>query len=107
MHCSARLAVTAVPSRLRESHNAGAYLELLDANRYPPYEANLTLSDMAQVLLEAPADVSIQEAIGDLDEIHDAMERLDTYDQIQPGAFKRRYINAQLRKQTWTGEKTS
>jgi hypothetical protein len=83
------------------------YLELLDAHRYPPFEAILTLADMAQTVLEAPADVSIREAIGDLDEIHEAMERLDTYDDFQPSAFKRHHINAQLRKQTWTGDKAS
>ena len=36
--------------------------------------------------------------------IREAMARLETYDQFQPSAFKRRQINAELRKQIWTGE---
>ena len=87
--------------------DAWAYLELLNEYRVPPFEAILTLADMAQAVLEAPAGVSIREAIGDLDEIREAMERLDTYDKLQPSAFKRRHINAQLHQQTWTGEKAS
>ena len=59
---------------------------------------------MAQVILDAPADVSLREAIGDLDAIRDAMTRLETHDQFQPSAFKRRRLNAALRQQTWTGE---
>ncbi len=83
------------------------YLELLDAHRVPPFEAILTLADMAQALLEAPVGVSIREAIGDLEAIREAMERLDSYDQFQPSAFQRRHINAQLRQQSWTGVKVS
>jgi hypothetical protein len=56
------------------------YLELLDEHRVPPFEAILTLADMAQAMLDAPADVSIREAIGDLDVIREAMARLATYD---------------------------
>ena len=62
---------------------------------------------MAQAMLDAPAGVSIREAVGDLDAIREAMARLETYDQFQPSAFKRRQINAELRKQTCTGENAS
>jgi Plasmid pRiA4b ORF-3-like protein len=88
-------------------HDAWTYLELLDEHRVPPFEAILTLADMAQAMLEAPAGVSIREAVGDLDAIREAMDHLETYDQFQPSAFKRRHINAQLRQQNWTGEKAS
>jgi hypothetical protein len=84
--------------------DAWAYLELLDEHRYPPFEAILTLADMAQAMLDAPAGVSIREAVGDLNAIREAKERLETYDQFQPSAFKRRHINAELRQQIWTGE---
>jgi hypothetical protein len=47
--------------------DAWAYLALLDEHRYPPFEAILTLADMAQAMLDAPAGVSIREAVGDLD----------------------------------------
>ncbi len=87
--------------------DAWAYLELLDEHRYPPFEAILTLADMAQAMLYAPPGVSLWEAVGDLDTIRDAKERLEIYDQFQPSAFKRRHLNAELRKQAWIGEQTS
>ena len=64
-------------------------------------------ADAAQVLLEAPADVSIRAALGDLDPIREAMERLETYQQLQASAFQRRSINTQLRQQIWTGAQES
>ena len=77
---------------------------MLDAHRYPSVDALRVLANAAQVLLDAPADVSIREAIGDLDAIRDAMDQLEIYQQLQPSAFQRRLINAQLRRQTWTGD---
>jgi hypothetical protein len=79
------------------------YLELLDAHRFPPLDAVRVLANAAQIVLDAPADVSIREAIGDLETIREAMDRLDTYQQFQPDAFNRRDINIQLRQQSWTG----
>ena len=79
-------------------------LELLDEHRYPSLDALRVLADAAQVVLDAPAHVSIQDALGDLDEIREAMDRLDLYQQLQPSAFNRRHLNAQLRTRTWTGE---
>jgi hypothetical protein len=55
-------------------------------------------------LLDAPEHVSIRDAIGDLDEIREAMDRLELYQQFQPEAFKRRQVNAQLRTRTWAGD---
>ena len=79
-----------------------AYLALLDEHRYPSLDALRVLAEAAQVLLEAPPDVSIREAVGDLDAIREAMDQLETYQQLQPSAFQRRAINAALRRQTWT-----
>jgi hypothetical protein len=62
------------------------------------------LADAAQVVLEAPAHVSIREALGDLDEIREAMDRLNLYYQFQPSAFNRRHLNAQLHAWPWTGD---
>jgi len=62
------------------------------------------LADAAQVVLDAPAHVSIREALGDLDEIREAMARLDLYRQLQPSAFNRRHLNVQLRTRTWIGD---
>jgi len=76
---------------------------MLDEYRYPSLDALRVLADAAQVLLDAPADISIREAIGDLDAIREAMDRLAMYQQLQPSAFQRRPINVQLRRQTGTG----
>ena len=95
------------PAPLEHVRDAWAYLWLFDENRYPPVEAILTLADAAKVVLEAPTSASIRESIGDLDAIREATDRLETYQQFQPSAFKRRHINAQLREHTWTGAKTS
>jgi hypothetical protein len=65
-------------------------------------DALQVLAEAAQVLLEAPPDVSIREAVGDLDTIREAMDQLETYQQLQPSAFQRRAINVELRRQTWT-----
>ena len=62
------------------------------------------LADAAQVVLDAPAHVSIRDALGDLDEMREAIDRLDLYQQLQPSVFNRRHLNAQLRTQTWTGD---
>lgn len=92
------------PAPPEHVHDAWAYLELLDEHRYPSWDALRVLADAAQVVLDAPAHVSIREAIGDLDPIREAMERLDLYRQLQPSAFTRRHLNAQLRSRTWTGD---
>jgi Plasmid pRiA4b ORF-3-like protein len=92
------------PAPPEHVHDAWTYLELLDAHRYPSWDALQVLADAAQVVLDAPAHVSIREAIGDLDEIREAMDRLDLYRQLQPSAFTRRHLNEQLRSRTWTGD---
>jgi hypothetical protein len=92
------------PAPPEHVHDAWSYLELLDAHRYPSWEALRVLADAAQVVLDAPAHVSIREAIGDLDPIREAMARLDLYRQLQPSAFTRRHLNTQLRARTWTGD---
>jgi len=92
------------PAPPEHVHDAWTYLELLDEHRYPSWDTLRVLADAAQVVLEAPAHVSIREAIDDLDEIREALDRLDLYPQLQPSAFHRRYLNAQLRTRTWTGE---
>jgi hypothetical protein len=86
-------------------HVQGAWdcLEQLDANRYPPLEALRVLADVAQVVLDTPAGVSIREAIGDLNAVREATDRLEVYEQFQPGAFRRRHINAELRTRAWKG----
>jgi hypothetical protein len=67
------------PAPPEHIHDAWTYLELLDEHRYPSWDALRVLADAAQVVLEAPAHVSIREALGDLDEIREAMDRLNLY----------------------------
>lgn len=74
---------------------AWAYLELLDAPHYPPMGALRVLADAAQIALNTPAHVAIREAIGDLGEMREAMDRLDLYQPFQPSALQRRHGNAQ------------
>jgi hypothetical protein len=90
-----------------DSDGPWAYLAELDAHRYPPPDALRVLADAAQAVLETPAGVSIREALGDLEAIREAMDRLERYQQVQPSAWNRRHINAQLRMRTWTGDKQS
>lgn len=95
------------PAPPEHVQDAQTYLTLLDEYRYPSWDALRVLAETAQVLLEAPADVSIREAVGDLDIIREAMDHLETYQQLQAGAFQRRAINTQLRRQPWTGAQES
>jgi hypothetical protein len=92
------------PAPPEHVQDAWTYLALLDEHRYPSWEALRVLADAAQVVLEAPAHVSSRDAMGDLDEIREAMDRIELYQQLQPEAFKRCQVNAQLRTRTWTGE---
>jgi hypothetical protein len=54
------------PAPPEHIHEAWTYLELLDEHRYPSWDAIRMLADAAQVVLDAPAHVSIREALGDL-----------------------------------------
>ena len=55
------------PAPPEHVQDAQTYLEMLDAHRYPSLDALRVLVDAAQVLLDAPADVAIREAVGDLE----------------------------------------
>lgn len=89
------------PAPPEEVPDAWTYLALLDAHRVPPMEAILTLAEMAQAILDAPADVPLREAVGDLDAIREATARLEAYERGQPSAFQRRQVNAALRQHRW------
>jgi len=92
------------PAPPEQVQDAWTYLALRDEHRYPSWEALRVLADGAQIVLEAPEHVSMRDAIGDLDEIREAMDRLELYQQFQPEAFKRCQVNAQLRTRAWAGE---
>ena len=89
-----------------ESGGAWAYMVQLDQHRYhPPVDALLTAADAARALLEADADASVRdavrEAIGDLDVLQEAVDRLEVYQQFQPKYVDRRAINAHLCAWPW------
>ena len=69
------------------------YLERLDRHRYP-FEDLAVVPETVQRLLDSGGD---RKAIGDLDELREAMERVETYEQFQPDRFERREVNRQLR----------
>ena len=89
-----------------ECGGAWAYMARLDQHRYhPPVDALLVAAAAARALLEADEDASVRdavrEAIGDLDVLQEAVDRLEAYQQFQPEHVDRRAINAQLRTWPW------
>ena len=75
---------------------AWAYMQKLDQHA-PPLEEIQRMAEVARVLLEAGPKISVQEAVGDLEEFRDSLERLEAYQEFQPDHFSRRQVNAQLR----------
>lgn len=63
----------------------------------PPLEEIQRMAEAARVILEAGPKISVQEAVGDLEEFRDSLERLEAYQEFQPDHFSRRQVNAQLR----------
>ncbi|MGV8118474.1 MAG: hypothetical protein AB2L14_01805 [Candidatus Xenobiia bacterium LiM19] len=51
--------------------------------------------------MKAEPDSLIRDAIEDMDELQEAVHRLDAYYQFRPEHFERRKVNAQLRAWTW------
>ena len=64
------------------------------------------VADAISTLLNVDAQTSVRAALGDLEELREAVDCLDTYQQFQPDYFDRRKINAQLQSRRWYGEET-
>jgi hypothetical protein len=76
---------------------AGAwdYLERMDRHKYqPPIEELGIMAEAMQRFLDSDGD---RRAIGDLDELREAVDRVKAYQDFQPGKFDRRELNRQLR----------
>ena len=76
---------------------AGAwdYLERLDRHKYRlPIEELGIMAEAIQRFLDSDGD---RHAIGDLDELREAVDRVRADQDFQPGKFDRRKLNAQLR----------
>jgi Plasmid pRiA4b ORF-3-like protein len=69
------------------------YLERLDQHRYP-FEEFAVMAEAVQQLLDSGGD---RQAIGDLDELREAVQRVEAYQEFQPERFQRRPVNRQLR----------
>jgi len=76
---------------------AGAwdYLERMDRHKYqPPIEELGIMAEAMQRFLDSDGD---RRAIGDLDELREAVDRVKAYQDFQPGKFDRRELSRQLR----------
>jgi hypothetical protein len=80
-----------------------AYLEQVDEHRLP-FDAMLVMAEAAQLLLDEDCD-DAREALGDdgLEELREAVDRVDEYHKFQPELFDRKSVNAQLRDQVRQG----
>jgi hypothetical protein len=71
-----------------------AYLQRLDEHQsHLPLEELGLMAEALQRWLEAEGD---RQAIGDLDELREAVDRVETYQAFQPDRFDRRTLNRQL-----------
>jgi Plasmid pRiA4b ORF-3-like protein len=86
-----------------DCRGAWAYTERLEQHRlYPPLEAMYVVAKAISVLLEADPHMSVQEALGDLDDLREAVDCLEAYQVFQPDHFDRGDINRRL--QGWVSE---
>ena len=74
-----------------------AYMEMMDEYRSPPLDAMLVAADAVRAVLEADPQIAIREAMGDMEELREAVERLRDYHEFESDKINRRRINAQLR----------
>jgi hypothetical protein len=81
----------AAPSK--DCCGARDYLERLDRHRFP-FEHLAVMAEAVQRLLDCDGD---RKAIGDLDELREAVEGLEAYHEFQPQRFERRQVNHRLR----------
>ena len=73
-----------------------AYMERLDQHRSPPIDAMLVVADTIMVMLEADPHTSVREALGELDDLREAIDCLEAYQAFQPEHFDRGDINRRL-----------
>ena len=74
---------------------AWAYLQRLDEHKsHLPLEELGLMAEALQRWLDAEGD---RHALGDLDELREAVDRVEAYRAFQPDRFDRRALNRQLR----------
>jgi hypothetical protein len=75
-----------------------AYMKLCNHHQLnPPLQELSFIADMLSRVLDAKENETIRDVIGDLDELQEAMDRLETYQHFQPGRFDRREVNRRLK----------
>jgi Plasmid pRiA4b ORF-3-like protein len=80
-----------------DCRGAWAYTERLDHHPlYPPLEAMGVVADAISTLLEADPQTSVWAALGDLDDLREAVDCLEAYQTFQADLFDRGDINRQL-----------
>jgi hypothetical protein len=82
-------------------------MERLDQHRLsPPLDAMGVVAEAISTLLETDPQTSVREALGDLDDLRDAVDCLEAYQAFQPDHCDRRHINRQLQSRIWDGDET-
>lgn len=56
------------------------------------------MAEAVSRLLDVRGNETIREALGDLDELRDAVDRVEAYQQFQPDRFDRRRVNRRLQQ---------
>lgn len=85
---------TAPPEDCR---GAWAYMERLEQHRlYPPLDAMAVVANAISTLLEADPQTPVRAALGDLDDLREAVHCLEEYQAFQPDHVDRGDINRQL-----------
>ncbi len=78
-----------------EYAGAAAYLQQLDRHRYDfPFDDVETMAEAMRTWLNAGGS---REALGDIEELREAFERVTSYQEFQPRRCDRRHINRRLR----------
>ncbi len=76
-----------------------AYMDLMDRHQWNwPREEVLLIADTLSRLLDAKEEETIRACIGDLDELQEAVSRLEAYYRFQPNHFDRRAVNRRLKQ---------
>jgi hypothetical protein len=86
---------------------AWGYMERLEQHRlYPPLEAMGVVAEAISMLCAADPQTAVRAALGDLDELREAVDCLDAYEQFRPAHFDRREVNTHLQSLGWSAEET-
>lgn len=76
-----------------------AYMAQVDHHRvFPPGEDLSVIADAVCRLVDAHPDEPIRQAIDDLDELQEAVDRVNLYKRVQPERIDRRAINRRLKQ---------